>query len=252
VVRKAVLAALVALLPGAAVAEQVTLTFGVGAALRPSYFGSDDYSLSPVGRVTVDQISYGGLTFGSSPRAGGTGGQLSIGGSFRLVGGRSAASYPELTGLESIDRSVELGLSLRYNERDWRAYANVRYGVTGHNALVGELGADVLVRPTERITLFAGPRATIGSDRYTDTYFGVTPDEAAASGLAAYDPDGGLVSAGVEMGMNYRFNDEWAVRGAVGYARLVGDAGDSPITGLGSRTQGSASLMLTRRMTFGF
>ena len=45
--------------------------------------------------------------------------------------------------------SVEAGLGLGYEQRNWRAFADVRYGFVGHNAWVGELGADAIAYPIE-------------------------------------------------------------------------------------------------------
>lgn len=242
---------LTAALPAAAESEAV-VTLGFGAKLAPSYFGSDDYELGPTGSLPLDYLRLGdSLTIGSpDPGYAPTG--FRIGGSFRYVGDREAADHPELAGLEDIDAALELGVRVGYDAPGYRAYAALRYGVTGHESLVAEIGADAVVQASDRLTLNAGPRFLFGSDRYAATYFGVTATESAASGLSAFDAGGGLLSAGVEIGATYQFNDDWGLRGAIGYERLMGDAADSPITAQGSRTQGSASLTLTRRVTFGF
>ncbi len=243
-------AALAALLPTTALAEsEAILTFGLGASVGPEYFGSDDYKVGPTGSVSVQYLSMGGITFGSpTPGTGREG--FRLGGSFNIVGARKSESYPELDGLEDIDTSVELGLGLNYTGPGYRAFANLRYGVTGHQALVADLGADAVVNVNDKLTLTAGPRFVMGSDKYVDTYFSVSDAEALASDFDAYDAGGGLVSAGVQLGMHYRFDETWGLKGTVGYSRLMGDAGDSPI--VQSRTQGNASLMITRRMSFGF
>jgi len=250
--RKTLAAAVVALLPVAAVAQDgVAFTLGLGAALAPGYFGSDDYEIGPTGSLSLEHLRLGGFSLGS-PDPGEAREGFSVGGSFRLIGSREAADHPELTGLNDLDAAVELGLGLAYAGPGYRAFANLRYGVVGHESTVGEIGADAVVRASDRLTLNAGPRAFFGSDRYAATYFGVTPAEAAASGLPAFAAQGGLLSAGVEIGAHYRIDENWGLKGAITYGRWMGDAADSPITGLGSRSHAGASLILTRRVQIGF
>jgi outer membrane protein len=249
---KALVAALLLTCPATAAQAGMggTLEFGLGGAVVPAYFGSDDYELGPTGTLSLQYLSIGRLGFGSPDGEEPAG--FGLGGLVRFVGAREAADHPELAGLSDIDAALEVGFGVKYAAPSYRAFADIRYGATGHDAFVGEIGADAVARPVEGITLTAGPRLFFGSDRYASTYFGVTPAEAGASGLPAYAPDGGLLSAGVEIGMSYDLGDGWGIRGTLGLSRLVGGAADSPITELGSRSQGEASLILTRRISFRF
>ncbi|MCG6901929.1 MAG: MipA/OmpV family protein, partial [Rhodobacter sp.] len=102
------------------------------------------------------------------------------------------------------------------------------------------------------LTLKLGPRLFVGDESYAATYFGVTPAESVASGLAAFAPSGGALSAGVELGATYALNDRWNLYGGMRYDRLLNDAAGSPITGLGSADQFSINLGLTRRFVLNF
>src|SRR5690606_28687820 len=62
-----------------------------------------------------------------------------------------------------------------------------------------------------------------------DDLFGVTPAQAAASILPAYDPDGGLKSYRVDITAVQPLNERWSLAGVAGYERLTGDAADSPV-----------------------
>jgi outer membrane scaffolding protein for murein synthesis (MipA/OmpV family) len=226
-----------------------TLRGGVGTA--PTYFGSDSNEAVPDIGFELNYLNLGGFTFGSPDplyRPEGFG----VTGSFRYIGERDDADSPELTGLEDVDASVELGVGLRYAATNYEVYGNVRYGVVGHESFVGELGADVFLRPTDRLTLRAGPRAFFGDEDYASTFYGVTNTESAASGgnLAAFDPDGGLMSTGVEFGAGYQINDTWGIDAAITYERLRNDAQNSPISA--DDDQFSARIGLTRRFTLGF
>jgi len=228
---------------------QIGFTLGTGIKVEPSYFGSGSSEASAALGLELNYLDIGGLTFGDPdplyvPEG------FGITGSFRYVGERSASDDAELAGLADVDDALELGAGLRYATRDYQVFGNVRYGVVGHESFVGEIGADIFARPSDRLTLRAGPRAFFGSDDYADTYFGVTPTEAAGSGFTAYDPSGGLVSAGVELGAGYRLNEAWGIDASVRYDLLTGDAEDSPI--VQDDEQITATIGLTRRFTFGF
>lgn len=69
------------------------------------------------------------------------------------------------------------------------------------------------------------------------TYFGVTPAESLASGLAAYAPGAGFRNIGVGALIGYQFNQHWGVTGRVGYDYYLGDIARSPIVKTGSRNQ---------------
>jgi len=229
-----------------------TVRGGISAA--PTYFGSDTYEVGPdfslgfqflrlPGGRTVGSQDPNNVRYGFAPR-----------GSLRIVSERSTSESPELAGLNDIDLSVELGMGLGYTQRNFEAFGVARYGVVGHESWVGEFGADVIARPSDRLTLTAGPRLFLGDDTYSATYFGVTAAESAASGgsFAAFAATGGALSAGFEVGMTYALNDNWGLSGALRYDRLLGDAADSPITAQGSADQFSVRLGLVRKITFDF
>jgi outer membrane scaffolding protein for murein synthesis (MipA/OmpV family) len=177
---------------------------------------------------------------------------LGLQGSFRYVGERDSSEFEDLRGLDDVDDALELGVGLAYRQDAYQVFGDLRYGVTGHDSFVGEVGADVFFRPTDRLTLNAGPRVFFAEDSYAQEYFGVSAAEAARSALPAFEADGGALGAGLEIGAEYRLNDSWGIEGAVTYDRLLGDAEDSPITEAGSADQYGVRVGLTRRITFGF
>lgn len=229
---------------------EVVLTLGAGLAVKPEYFGSDEYGVGPAFSFRLNYLDLGPLNFGSLDRDPASG--IGLRGSFRYVGERDAADYPELAGLEDVDATVELGLGLGYRSRSFDAFADLRYGIGGHESIVGELGADYKIHPSDRLTVSLGPRVLLGSDDYAATYFGISAAEAAVSDYTAYTADGGLVSAGVELGARYELSDVWGLEGAVTYDRFVGDAADSPIVEQGERDQYGLRIGLTRQITLDF
>jgi MipA family protein len=228
------------------------VTIRGGIQVSPAYFGSDDLELRPNASVRFDYLRFpGGFEFGSGQTVGYRTG-LGLQGSVRYIGKRDSSDYDEIDGLNDVDQSLEAGLGLGYEQRNYRVFANARYGFIGHNSWTGEVGADGITYPIEGLTLTFGPRLSLGDERFTDTYFGVSEAEADRSRLDPYDPDGGLVGVGVVLGARYLWNDRWGIEGAARYDRLTNDAADSPITEAGSADQYTFTLGITRRISLDF
>jgi outer membrane scaffolding protein for murein synthesis (MipA/OmpV family) len=227
-------------------------TLRAGVAVSPAYLGSDDYELGPDLDIRFDYIRLpGGLEFGSSSSVGfRTGWGLS--GSLRYLGDRDSNDHDEIRGLDNVPWSLEAGLGVGYEQRNYRAFTDVRYGFVGHNAWVGEIGADAIAYPMDGLTVTLGPRLEFGDDKFAQTYFGVSPSEEQASGLDQFDAHGGLLAAGLELGGRYRFNERWGVEGAASWGRLLNDAADSPITETGSEDQYRIRLGITRSISLDF
>ncbi len=223
--------------------EDLVLEVGGGPKLTPAYEGADDYTFVPWAIVDLRYLHLPGIgTFGGGPEGG-----FSFGPSFRFVRARDSGDYSQLSGLSDVDFAVEVGGKAAYRYDMIRGSLAVRRGFGGHNGFVVDLGLDAVVDPTPELSVSFGPRLYLASDDYMQTYFGVTPAESAASGLAAFDPSGWLKGAGVEGEMRYALSRHWAVRGKAGYERLLADAADSPITRAGSRNQFNAAIGLTYR-----
>lgn len=229
----------------------LVFTLRGGVASTPDYFGSDSYSVGPDFGFRLGYARILGREFGSADGSD-PGYGLGLRGSFRYIDERNADDNSELEGLDDIDTSVELGLGLGYTSYRLDAFADVRYGVIGHESLVGEVGADVKAYPTDRLTLSLGPRFLIGSGEYSETYFGVSGAEAATSDYSAYEANSGLLSAGLELGATYEISDSWGIEGAVTWDRFTGDAEDSPIVQQGDRDQYGIRLGVTRQITLDF
>ena len=237
-------------LPAAAQERVFAFSLTGGASVKPSYFGADSYRIGPSGRYSFTALEFGALALGDplAPRlhAPGTG----LRGAFRYISKREGSD--ELAGLDDVKASIELGLGLHHTTRTWQVYGDLRYGVIGHRALAGEIGANAIWRGAGGLVLHAGPRAEFGDARFMRTYFGVTPQEASASALAAFRPGRGAYSVGFEIGAYQPLNEDWGITAALRYDRLRGDAARSPIVRQGSRDQVTATLGLTRHFTLRF
>jgi outer membrane protein len=220
----------------------IILQLGGGGMVRPAYEGSDDYVVRPWPFVDLEYLSLPGIgTFGSGQPG------FSVRPSFRFVSAREEADHAELTGMGDIDRAFEFGGTASYGTEMVRGLVTLRRGFGGHEGLVGEVGIDVMADPVPGLSLTIGPRLHFADSEYLETYLGVTPGQSAASGLPAFDPSGGIKGIGFDAGAEYALTPQWSIVADATYERLVGDAADSPITGLGSENQFTTALGLTYR-----
>jgi len=220
--------------------RDIVFDLGLGARLGPKFPSAKEYVFSPwpIAELKFLRLPGIGEVVTGRRRA------VTIYPAFAFIGERSAADASYLAGTPDVDLAVELGGGIRAQYGIVRGFVEVRQGVTGHSGLVGELGADVVTRPIERLEVSLGPRATLASDDYMDTYFAVGPGAAA---LPAYDPDAGLVKLGAELDATYVLTERVRVHGYAAYNRFVGDAADSPIVEAGNDDEMRLGIGLTYR-----
>ncbi|WP_159716148.1 MipA/OmpV family protein, partial [Geminicoccus flavidas] len=149
-----------------------------------------------------------------------------------------------LEGLGDVDWGLDLTARASYEVGPGALYASVTRTLGGSDGLTGEFGA-VLSRTslTDTITMTVGTSATWADSNYMDSYFGVTPSQAARSGLAVYDAEAGFKRIDVDLGVTWRFAENWTLTGQAGLGYLLGDAADSPI--VKEELQPSLTLLVT-------
>ncbi len=130
-----------------------------------------------------------------------------------------------------------------------RLRTEVRQGIGGHDSLTADIAADLVHRSADdNVLLTAGPRLRWGSGGYNRAYFGVTADEALATGLAAFRPDAGVYAYGAVASAHVHVTPAIGLYGYAGYDRLTGDAARSPLVrAVGSRDQLSFGVGLSYR-----
>jgi outer membrane scaffolding protein for murein synthesis (MipA/OmpV family) len=231
-------------------ARQYVLDLGGGAIVKTKYPGAEDYLVYPFPIVSVGRFYVPGLgqvvEGEQSPRG------FFFYPSFDFNGERKASDSSDLTGTRTVDWAVELGLGAGYRY-DWlRGFVELRQGFNGHEGQVAEFGIDFISNPMDRLEVIFGPRASWGSDDYMDTYFGVTPAEAAAPGssLTAFNSDSGFKTVGLVARASYAWTDETTFHLQGGWDRFVGDANNSPIVRAGSEDQFSVGVGISYRFAF--
>lgn len=224
----------------------------LGPQITPSYPGSDDVSFRPLfdlSRARGDEE----FAFEAPDEGFGfallRGEKFSAGPSLGFEGKRSSADVGGAR--PDVDISVELGGFVQYQFSDSiRLRAEGRQAVTGHDGFIANLGSDYVWREGDRQLFSIGPRVTITDSNYQDAYFGIRPEDAAISGLVAYDADGGVQAVGATAGYIRQLTPRWGIYSYAKYDRLVGDPADSPLVErFGSRDQFSGGIALT--YTFG-
>lgn len=238
--------ALVLASTSAAQAGDWTVTIGARTTTAPPYEGADHNVIRPSPTFNVRRAD---RPYRFVPPDGGTTFAV-IDTEHFVMGPMARFRYKrdddkELKGLREIKWAAEPGAFIDIWPTRWlRGRAELRHGFAGHHGLVADFGAD-LVYTGHKFDASIGPRYGWGDQNYLEEYFGVTPEEAARSPLInqAYSPNSGKRYYGVELAGAYHIDDRWTVTADVGYHRLVGQAGASPIVRLtGDEDQMTGSL----------
>lgn len=221
--------------------SEASFDVGVGLGYGPGYFGDDDAEIGPWGTMR-------NLTLGTDTGEEKQGWALIP--SFGYISSRRGDDHEELRGLDDIDWTGEIGVGLRYTSGPAMSYGTLRMGIGGHDGLVGEIGTKYRFVVNDKLTLWTAAEVQIGDDEFTDTYFGVSADESALSGINAYDPSSGIYAANISLEARYSLSPKTSILGKVTFTRLLNDAGNSPI--VQDRNQPEINLGIARRLNFRF
>lgn len=230
---------------------------GGAVGIKPKYEGSDEYEVFgfPVifpdfggmglgNRVTIrgaDDVRFKVLEFGGfelGPLAG-------------YAFGRKEDDGDLLLGLGDVDDGLVLGAYAGYH------FGPVLLDVSYHQIVTGDddgyqirFGGSLEqeLRPGFVGTLRVG--ATYADDVYMRSYFGISGVQAlnSVAGLSAYTAEAGIKDVHVELGAKYALTDRITLKAVGQYARLVGDAADSPV--VESEDQFTGILGATYRFDF--
>lgn len=223
-----------------------------GPQLSPAWPGAKDLSIGPYIDVSREREGTE-FEFEAADESFGApllhSGNFAFGPAFGFVGKRTAADVG--ANLPKVGLTIEAGGFAQANlTPEFRVRVEGRKGLGGHGGWVGEVSADYVARDGDNWLFSIGPRVTLGDGKYQRAYFGVSPAAAAASGLPAYDMDGGVHAVGLTAGYLRQLGPRWGFAAYARYDRVIGDAADSPVVrGFGSRSQPSAGIALS--YTFG-
>jgi MipA family protein len=153
-----------------------------------------------------------------------------------LVGyrfGRDQDDAARLRGLGDIDGGLVLGAYAGYRVGPWFVSASYHQQVTGDEDTGGlvRLAIDHTWRLNPQTKLVASVGTAYASSDYMQTYFGVSAAQAATSlaGLPQYNPSAGFKDVSVGATATIELDPRWTLYLTGRYARLIGDAADSPV-----------------------
>lgn len=234
--------------------DEAWATIGLGAAMVPSYAGSDDYIAFPlpliVGRVGGVGISPNGPGFvldlnpgkpGLAPRKGP---RIAFGPAFRFRNDRNNRIRDEVVARAGkLDAALEVGGNLAVAFPNvFKTFDQLSIGVQArrdvlgaHDGLIVEPQISYRAPVGRSFAVQVQASAEFVDDSFADYYFTVNPAQALATGLPQFRADGGLNRVGTTAILSYDLdgkplNGGWAVTGIGGVSRLLGDAADTPFT----------------------
>ena len=231
------------------------LTVGAAGVVAPRYDGAKStllgvspiISLGRAGSETRfssrnDNISFAFIDTGAV-RAGAVG---------KVVFARDDDSSDDLSGLTPVRWGAEAGGFVEVYPTDWlRVRGEVRQGIRAHDATVAEVAVDAFADVTPTVRVSGGPRFSAATKDFFETYYGVTPTEAAETGLQAYDPGGGVKAVGLGGAVTWKTTDTITTSLFGEYARLTGSAANSSLVKeRGSPNQFLVGVSATYRFDF--
>lgn len=221
---------------------------GLGVGVVPVYQGSSEYRTLP-----VPMLNYESGSFFVTPRAGlpamGLKTRLAQdweAGVFVGMGlNRDSSDADRLKGLDDIDYHATYGAFV-----EWRPgpYAlGLAYRQAAHKGYGGvmELRASYLAWRDDSNALRVGVNAEWANGDAMQTWYGVTPGQAARSraGLHAYSPSSGLQSASLYAAWSHQLSARWSTVATLGVSTVLGDARDSPLVERDSNVFGSVGMV---------
>lgn len=158
--------------------------------------------------------------------------ELRINAALRIDGGRSESGSAELAGMGDIDPTLRTRLTADYRlDPVWRVGFNWSIDALGRGGgNFGDIGVSWQHRFGPDTLLTAGASLSAGGDRYMQSYYGVTPEQAARSVYPVYAPSAGLRDISASINWRQDIDNEWIVLAGFGVSRLLGPAAASPLT----------------------
>lgn len=208
--------------------DQNRAVIGVAGVYAPAYQGADDYRLIP---FPVLDLKHGRYFVNTRRGVGATlleGRAVSAGAGVTYVPGYRRRDAPQGIGKLSGGAGARISADARLGR--------LAAGIGATRALTGDVDGTLVdaslampLRASERLTLVPSISATWADGAYNRAYFGIDARQAAASGLPAYRPGGGLKDVSASLTASYRLNDKVTLGATGAVSSLRGDARQSPI-----------------------
>lgn len=225
--------------PAAVEARDIIIDLGLGGQLEPLFPSSRRYTVNPWPIVDLQFLRLpvlGEVVSGDKA-------SFYLYPSLDFTNERDDVDASYLRGIDDVDAAFELGLGAAFEYRFVKAFAEVRYGISGHDGFVAEFGLDAQYEDA-RFEVSAGPRISLATENYMDAYFSVP---SSARFLRRYDADGGIRDIGAEVKASFAITEAIRIQAKAEYTHFLGDAQDSPIVDRGNEDEVLVGLGLTYR-----
>ena len=118
----------------------------------------------------------------------------------------------------------------------------------GHGGLVADASVGTFI-PLGNLKIQPSASISWADNNYNDSFFSVTPDQAATSGLAEFDAGSGIYAHSIGVVSWVEIQEKYAISVFANYRWFTGDAADSPILNAddGSRNGIFAAVSLSRK-----
>ena len=196
----------------------------------PRYQGADAQTTSVVPGIFLQASNglfadpFNGVGYVFEPA-----GKLIYGVRANLDTGRSVEDA--LPGFDKIKARLNPGVFANYTMNEQLTLKSALRGGLGEAGDGGllNLGATYKLYNANFVSVNLNASVKFGSGSYMQSYFGVSPAQSAASGLAAYQPAAGLTMAQVGLTAGFPISREIYIFSSASVQRLMGDAANSPI-----------------------
>jgi MipA family protein len=208
------------------------ISIGPGVYVFPEFPGSSRLQVLP---FPVQDISWKDRVFSQGPDVLGVnalhGDNYHLGMSLSFdFQSRSASDDARLKGLPDVHVGPKLRL---FGDYTWWAFtgaAAVYQDIAGTGQGLTATVDMLMSAPLGKLLVSMGPGLTWANATYTQTFFGVTPAQSAASQLPRYATSSGLRDVHFNVDATYEISRHWSVNLAAVVGRLERFAAGSPIT----------------------
>jgi outer membrane protein len=153
-----------------------------------------------------------------------------------------------LHGLGNVDQTERVNFLVGHNTActEVKLKLSTDVGGQGHGNVADlEIATTRMPLPTLRLRAAVGWTWT--NEQYMRTFFGVDEQQSLQSGLPVFNPGAGVTAVHGVMSAQYSLSEHWLLGGLASVGRLLGDAGDSPITQKRTELGGGIFLAYTWR-----
>lgn len=239
--------------------SQWDVELGIGAAYEPEYMGSDSYSFGflPVVNIEYDRTvfihtgdmdgidDFDGVAVGANAI---DDGNLKVFGGLHYRFGQPDDPGP-LQGLSTTDDTLEIFAGAEYAVDFFKVDATLYQGLdllntNAHDGLLLDVGMAVGARLSQEFDVLGRLGLTWGSSNYMNNHYSVSAAELTANqsatgrnqlGSTPFSASDSFQDVSLSVVANYRFTDNFSIRGLFEASRLLDNAASSPIVANGGQ-----------------